>query len=179
MLGKFESLRILLAGVINSISDVSYLIIIMCLFLFMFATLGKTLFSENWGKWNKLEGSDGQWTFGKNFFWSVVTVFIIITGDAWNTIMVEACDVTSHAASIYFVLCILCGAYLVLNLFVAILLSRMGGEGHSKWTREWAQDAARKQREQGIEEIKALKSLTHELKNRRHQREFLKTLRDR
>ena len=41
---QIESLRILLSGVIDSLHDVFYLIIILCIFSFMFAVLGQNLF---------------------------------------------------------------------------------------------------------------------------------------
>jgi amino acid permease len=55
-----HSMKILVTGVLNSIGDVSYLIFILLIFLFMFGVLGQNIFSE---LWDNVEDSEGMWTF--------------------------------------------------------------------------------------------------------------------
>ena len=62
-------------------------------------------------------------------------VFQIITGDAWNAVMVDAVKVTNIWASIYFITCLCFGSFVILNLFIAILLSKMSAEQEEKWVR--------------------------------------------
>ena len=59
-----------------------------------------------------------------------------MTGDNWNAVMTDAADFTSHWAMLYFIAAIVFGQFILLNLFVAILLSQMESEGEDKWMRE-------------------------------------------
>jgi len=142
LLGQFESLRIILGSVMTSFGDVTYLVMILGLFIFMFSTLGISLFSKSWYE-KELEGweADGRWRFD-NIYWTMVTVFQCITADAWNSVMFDAVYATSDLAIIYFVAVVVFGGFIVLNLFVAILLSRMGSEDESKWALEHAMEMA-------------------------------------
>jgi len=53
-----------------------------------------------------------------------VTVFIVLTGENWNAIMVEVMKKFNSMTSpaIFFMLIIVIGNYMLLNLFLAILL---------------------------------------------------------
>jgi len=151
LLGQFESLRIILGTVITSLGDVAYLVIILLLFMFMFATLGISLFSTAFHKrqvksdWVPL----GRWRFD-NIYWTMITVFQVITYDAWNQVMFDAKEATgSDIMVMYFVAIVVFGGFIVLNLFVAILLSRMSGEGEDKWAVEASISFAQKLTEDG------------------------------
>jgi hypothetical protein len=55
---------------------------------------------------------------------SLLTVFQCMTGQGWNDIMIDAIKYTdSYVVVIYFVIVMVFGQFIVLNLFVAILLS--------------------------------------------------------
>merc|ERR1719229_179109 len=123
---------------------------ILGLFIFMFSTLGISLFSKSWWEYeteNDWE-ADGRWRFD-NIYWTMITVFQCITGDAWNAVMFDAVQVTSDIAIVYFVAVVVFGGFIVLNLFVAILLSRMGSEDESKWALEHATHMAEELNRQG------------------------------
>ena len=70
----------------DSMGDVFYLTLILCIFLFMFSVLGQSLFGASW---DDVDNPDGNWTFSKGFWYSLLVVFQIITGDAWNSVMVR------------------------------------------------------------------------------------------
>ena len=53
---------------------------------------------------------------------AMFTVFVLLTGK-WTEAMVPATRVTGFVAVIFFVLCVVIGIYLIMNLFVAILLN--------------------------------------------------------
>ncbi|GLC45300.1 Caveolin-2 [Pleodorina starrii] len=57
-----------------------------------------------------------------NVFWGIYTVFQLLTGEDWNSVMYDGMRTVSPWASLYFVGVILIGNYLVFNLFIAILL---------------------------------------------------------
>jgi hypothetical protein len=148
LLGQFKSLRIILGSVISSAGDVSYLCFLLLLFIFMFATLGISLFSNGYHEYMEenpdLDFPSGRWRFDY-IHNSMITVFQCITGDAWNVVMIDTKEATDMiAVTIYFVALVVFGGFIVLNLFVAILLSRMGSEDEDKWEMEASVALARK-----------------------------------
>ena len=60
------------------------------------------------------------------FFWATITIFQILTGENWNTVMYDGMRLNGGYA-IYFVLLVVVGNYIILNLFLAILLDNFGG----------------------------------------------------
>ena len=62
------------------------------------------------------------------FFWAFITIFQILTGENWNTVMYDGMRINGGYA-IYFVLLVVVGNYIILNLFLAILLDNFGGGG--------------------------------------------------
>lgn len=54
---------------------------------------------------------------------SLITVFIVLTGENWNEIMIEVIDKTQdYTHCIFFISLIMIGNYMLLNLFLAVLL---------------------------------------------------------
>ena len=59
-----------------------------------------------------------------DFWWSTVTVFQVMGGENWNEVFAVAYDnVGPFTATFYFVSLFVLGNYVMLNLFLAILLS--------------------------------------------------------
>ena len=54
---------------------------------------------------------------------SFLSVFIILTGENWNEMMYNAMRSTNPSASIYFILVIVMGSIIILQLLVAILIN--------------------------------------------------------
>jgi len=147
---KIQSMRVLITGVLNSIDEVGYLLTIFAVFLFCFAVLGQGLFSE---EWEKLE-PDGYYTFSEGFWWSFVTVFQVVTCDAWNGIMYEAVSVTSRYSAVYFIIVVCFGTFVLLNLFIAILLHNLSDGGHEGVMSEFAEQLALQLRKEDPDETK-------------------------
>jgi len=63
------------------------------------------------------------------FFWSIITIFQILTGENWNEVMYDGMRSGTSLASLYFLLLVVVGNYIILNLFLAILLDNFGGAG--------------------------------------------------
>lgn len=53
---------------------------------------------------------------------STVTVFQLLTGEAWNEIAQDIVAATSKVSLLYFVSWVLIGDFMFLNLFLAVLL---------------------------------------------------------
>ena len=62
-----------------------------------------------------------------NIYWSIITIFQVLTGENWNEVMYDGMFATSDALSLYFLLLFSLGNYIILNLFLAILLDNFGG----------------------------------------------------
>lgn len=59
-----------------------------------------------------------------NFYWSFISVFIVLANDGWSTIFVDHYrTVGSMTATLYFISLKIFGGYILLNLFLAILLN--------------------------------------------------------
>eukprot|EP01083_Nonionella_stella_P297578 1010454_1 len=72
------------------------------------------------------DSRSGRWRFD-NFYWSWINVFMVISGDSWNEVMYDTVKATNSQISvIYYVIVVCFGTFVILNLFVAILLSKMG-----------------------------------------------------
>eukprot|EP01083_Nonionella_stella_P139257 424463_1 len=60
------------------------------------------------------------------FWWSLITVFQVIGGENWNEAMYDGIQGIGFKAAFYFVSLFVIGNYILLNLFLAILLSNFG-----------------------------------------------------
>ena len=58
--------------------------------------------------------------------WALVTVFQVLTGEDWNAVMYDGMAANGNSSALYFVLLLVIGNFLVLNLFIAILLTNFG-----------------------------------------------------
>ena len=125
---NIPSLRILLNTVLGSLASVGYMTVLLVLFLFMFAILGMQLFS---GSFAQL-GDEAPRSNYDNLWFAFLTVFQIITGDDWTSLMATSSQVTSKAAVAYYLAVTIFGAFLVINLFIAILLSSFGDQDDDK-----------------------------------------------
>ncbi|KAA0162398.1 hypothetical protein FNF28_04736 [Cafeteria roenbergensis] len=126
-----KTLRILLVTTINSLPDIGWMSLVLVLFLFIFAVLGVQLFA------GALAGlpSDPPYSFD-DLFNSLFSVFQVLTGDDWTSIMADTAHATSGAAILYFVLLHAFGSYIVLSLFVAILLQRFSDQQDAAFDEE-------------------------------------------
>lgn len=67
---------------------------------------------------------DGSFRYNFNSFtYSIITIFVLLTAENWNTILTYFIAKDGWAASIYFVSMIIFGNIMLLNLFLAILLN--------------------------------------------------------
>lgn len=118
---SWDSLRILLSTVLDSLTAITNLGVLIVLYLFISALLTKQFFSE------PLLDGDGEpsrYSFASTGA-ALITMFIILTGENWNEIMVQVIDQQKSVAypALLFSFIFVIGNFMLLNLFLAILLN--------------------------------------------------------
>ena len=147
---SWASLRKLLEAILGSIEQVGYLFCILCLFAFIFTLLGMEVFGGSFYVCDDVCGvPDGAEhanasnspdcpcdfaeenpprtnfnTFGN----SILAIFQVMTGEDWQFIMyagMRGLKTQSAAVMLFFIALFVVGNYILLNLFVAILISSL------------------------------------------------------
>ena len=116
---SWKSLKKLLGTVFNSISSIGYLACLMLLLVFIYALIGMQFFN---GPRPIYQGEEFRINFS-NFYQSMISVFILLTGENWNLIMAVFIKKTNYVACIYFISLQIFGNIMLLNMFLAILLN--------------------------------------------------------
>uniref|UniRef100_A0A8C9RF57 Voltage-dependent L-type calcium channel subunit alpha n=1 Tax=Scleropages formosus TaxID=113540 RepID=A0A8C9RF57_SCLFO len=123
----WASLSNLVASLLNSMKSIASLLLLLFLFIIIFSLLGMQLFG---GKFNFDETQTKRSNFD-NFPQSLLTVFQILTGEDWNTVMYDGIMAYGGPASsgmivcIYFIILFICGNYILLNVFLAIAVDNL------------------------------------------------------
>jgi len=144
---SMRSLRKILDALLSSVGPIIDLGWLLLLFMIVVALMGMSLYgvSEDDPDANKV------WPFEEsglykgrmvrpnfsNFLYSMTTVFITITGENWNEVMYDAVKKNGWIHSLFFVIVMLIGNYIVLNLFLAVLIDnfdKAGNNEHSRFT---------------------------------------------
>mmetsp|Transcript_15907 Transcript_15907/g.24534 ORF Transcript_15907/g.24534 Transcript_15907/m.24534 type:complete len:353 (+) Transcript_15907:2906-3964(+) len=122
---RVGDLRILLDSITFTLSTIGDYVILLLLFIYVFALLGMSFFA---GKL-KFDADDRYDPDGEsprtNFdhiVWSVITIFIVLLGEGWNDVMYLCNRSASGFSAVYFVGLVFTGNIIMLNLFLAILL---------------------------------------------------------
>lgn len=131
LLKQFSSLRVLLSTVAQSIPDVSWMALLMALFVFIFAVLGQQLFA---GKLSSLTDPP-VFTF-QTFGDSLLTSITILSNDDWDEIMFDGVRCCGEGAVAFFLIGQMLGMYIILSLFIAILLRRFSEQDDSAFDAE-------------------------------------------
>lgn len=108
--------------IIKSMPAVANLAVLACLFIFIYALIGKQFFYKD--LIDPEDGSLSRYHF-KGFYRSLITMFIVLTGENWNWVMrvvIFNFPDLYWTAVAFFVSAILIGNFMLLNLFLAILL---------------------------------------------------------
>lgn len=132
---SWDSLRILLSTVLDSLTAITNLGVLIVLFLFIAALLTKQFYSEDLLEDKSAEGtpdeSISRYNFGSTTQ-ALVTMFIILTGENWNEIMIQVIDnYGTFMPSVFFILMMIIGNFMLLNLFLAILLKSISEIGNN------------------------------------------------
>uniref|UniRef100_A0A8C2KZY5 Voltage-dependent L-type calcium channel subunit alpha n=1 Tax=Cyprinus carpio TaxID=7962 RepID=A0A8C2KZY5_CYPCA len=127
----WAALSDLVSSLLNSMKAICSLLLLLFLFLIIFALLGMQLFG---GKFNFDETQMKRSTFD-TFPSALLTCFQILTGEDWNSVMYDGIMAyggpvfPNMIVSIYFVILFVCGNYILLNVFLAIAVDNLAGDG--------------------------------------------------
>eukprot|EP00421_Protoceratium_reticulatum_P005607 CAMPEP_0168363876 /NCGR_PEP_ID=MMETSP0228-20121227/3920_1 /TAXON_ID=133427 /ORGANISM="Protoceratium reticulatum, Strain CCCM 535 (=CCMP 1889)" /LENGTH=1902 /DNA_ID=CAMNT_0008376623 /DNA_START=137 /DNA_END=5845 /DNA_ORIENTATION=+ len=92
------------------------------------------------------------------FLWAFVTIFQIMTGENWNTVMYAGMRATSWVITIFFWFLILFGQTLFLSLFLSILTSKFQEVNNQIAAAQAAKIALKPKRKSFIQQIRASSS---------------------
>jgi len=69
------------------------------------------------------DGNESRYTF-RTTGYSLITIYIILTGENWNEIMIQVINLhkSYFSVSLFFIFMMIFGNLMLLNLFLAILL---------------------------------------------------------
>uniref|UniRef100_A0A8B9J6P3 Voltage-dependent L-type calcium channel subunit alpha n=1 Tax=Astyanax mexicanus TaxID=7994 RepID=A0A8B9J6P3_ASTMX len=143
----WTSLSNLVASLLNSVRSIASLLLLLFLFIVIFALLGMQVFG---GKFNFPDQEVRRSNFD-NFPQALITVFQILTGEDWNSVMYDG--IMAHGGpvipgilvSIYFIILFVCGNYILLNVFLAIAVDNLAeAESLTSAQKEKAEEKKRK-----------------------------------
>ncbi|RLN86576.1 hypothetical protein BBJ28_00004388 [Nothophytophthora sp. Chile5] len=154
---SWTSLHKLLGLIASAVSEIGNFSVLLFLFMYVYALLGMQMFGNRFRfdaagfpLSSAAASTDGDVQVPRANFdsmlWSGVTVFQILTGENWNNVLFDGWRATGIGGVVYFVSLVVFGNFILLNLFLAILLS------HFEDTDNASQDA------NGLEEREALRN---------------------
>uniref|UniRef100_A0A8D3D1S3 Voltage-dependent L-type calcium channel subunit alpha n=1 Tax=Scophthalmus maximus TaxID=52904 RepID=A0A8D3D1S3_SCOMX len=157
MTRHWAALSDLVNSLLNSMKAICSLLLLLFLFLIIFALLGMQLFG---GKFNFDEMQMKRSTFD-SFPQALLTCFQILTGEDWNAVMYDGIMAyggpifPNMIVCVYFVILFVCGNYILLNVFLAIAVDNLDDE------EEWDEDE-----EKEDEDLRAIEGLEGETDTR-------------
>ncbi len=149
LVSTIKDLRVIVTALVNSIPSVGHVIMLMGIIVYIYAIIGINLFSEH---------DPEHW---RNVGYAVLTLFNIITFDGWTDVMFTAMDL-NPLAWVYFVSFVVVGTFVVINLFIAILIDKIGD---AKLERILDQEKP-VTKEELLEELRATKETLQRLEER-------------
>jgi len=123
----WSSMGNLVKSLVNSIASINALLVLLVLFIFIFALLGMQIFG------GRFQNEESRSTFN-NFWQSCLTVFQILTGEDWNVVMYDGIQAyggikgLGAVASLYFIILFVAGNFILLNVFLAIAVDNLSTE---------------------------------------------------
>uniref|UniRef100_A0A672P9U1 Voltage-dependent L-type calcium channel subunit alpha n=1 Tax=Sinocyclocheilus grahami TaxID=75366 RepID=A0A672P9U1_SINGR len=123
----WTSLNNLVASLLNSVKSIASLLLLLFLFIVIFSLLGMQVFG---GKFNFPDRVIQRSNFD-NFPQALISVFQVLTGEEWDSIMYNG--IMAHGGpqspgilvSIYFIILYICGNFVLLNVFLAIAVDNL------------------------------------------------------
>ena len=149
LVSTIKDLRVIVTALVSSIPSVGHVIMLMGIIVYIYAIIGIHLFSEH---------DPEHW---RNVGIAVLTLFNIITFDGWTDVMFTAMDL-NPLAWVYFVSFVVVGTFVVINLFIAIIIDKMGD---AKLERILDQENP-VSREELLQELRATKESLQKLEER-------------
>ena len=116
---KWHRLKKMVGVLGAAFGDAMYLFCLLTIFLFIFTILGMQLYGNQ-----GVSSEDPRFSF-ETLWESFYTVFIVITGESWATMMAITMEQTSWVSCFYFLALFVLGNYLIINLFICILVDSL------------------------------------------------------
>jgi len=122
----WASMGNLVKSLVNSIASINALLVLLILFIFIFALLGMQIFGGRFAT-----GEDAERSTFNNFGQSCLTVFQILTGEDWNVVMYDGIQAyggikgLGAIAALYFIILFVTGNFILLNVFLAIAVDNL------------------------------------------------------
>lgn len=150
---SWPSLHKLLETIVSTIREIGNFSVLLFLFMYIYALIGMQMFGNRFRF-----DSDGfpvdmtqpaVYIPRANFdtiLWSMVTIFQVLTGENWNNVFVDGWRATGWTCVLYFISLVVFGNFIVLNLFLAILLSNFEDPGDDVQHVEEKEELRRKSR---------------------------------
>ena len=113
VLRRLKSMRLIIVSIKKALSNVSYIICILIMFILIFQLLGMSLLSGNYHY--------------QSFFIGFYTTYQILTMENWNSLLYEIWPM-NYLSFFYFLAWIFIGNYVIFNLFISILLQSFDEE---------------------------------------------------
>eukprot|EP00794_Sanderia_malayensis_P009765 gene9765-10764_t len=123
---SWSTMRSLLGAIGRSINAMGHLTLILAIIIYMFALVGIQLFKNKYEASKFPDGKIPRWNF-KDFGHSFMMLFRILCGE-WIEPLYDCMKASSTWSIAFFVLALIVGNFLVLNLFLALLLSSLADE---------------------------------------------------
>uniref|UniRef100_A0A8C9SK64 Voltage-dependent L-type calcium channel subunit alpha n=1 Tax=Scleropages formosus TaxID=113540 RepID=A0A8C9SK64_SCLFO len=122
----WKSLSNLVASLLNSVRSIASLLLLVFLFIVIFSLLGMQVFGGKFNFPDQVQRSNFD-----NFPQALITVFQILTGEDWDSVMYNG--IMAHGGpvfpgilvSIYFIILYVCGNFILLNVFLAIAVDNL------------------------------------------------------
>jgi len=120
----WSSMGNLVKSLVNSIASINALLVLLVLFIFIFALLGMQIFG------GRFQNEESRSTFN-SFSQSCLTVFQILTGEDWNVVMYDGIQAyggikgMGAVAALYFIILFVAGNFILLNVFLAIAVDNL------------------------------------------------------
>jgi len=124
---SWKKMQQILNTILDTLPAMSYLSILLMLFMFIASVAGMMFFGGEFQE-NVMDAEDGRRNLFDNFGISMLTVFQMLTGENWNSVLNDGIRWTSWACVPYFLVVQILGGFVILNLFLAILLGGFGDE---------------------------------------------------
>ncbi|CAF3094699.1 unnamed protein product [Rotaria sp. Silwood2] len=125
----WTALRNLVASLLNSMKSIASLLLLLFLFIVIFALLCMQMFGVKFDHIFLVEEKPRN-----NFdsFWgALITVFQILTGEDWNEVLytgiraLGGLGLVGTVVCFYFIILFICGNYILLNVFLAIAVDNL------------------------------------------------------
>ncbi|CAF3915628.1 unnamed protein product [Rotaria sp. Silwood2] len=125
----WTALRNLVASLLNSMKSIASLLLLLFLFIVIFALLGMQMFG---GKFDHIFLVEEKPRNNFDSFWgALITVFQILTGEDWNEVLytgiraLGGLGLVGTVVCFYFIILFICGNYILLNVFLAIAVDNL------------------------------------------------------